>query len=104
MLITCFAALLAMPFQQPAPAQSLAPSPIARIEVTPKTRSIVAGDSIKLQARAVDASGKPVPGAIIVFTPGGGEMEGHVDSTGFFVGSTIGKTPVMVTALRPGTH
>jgi len=90
--------------QQAAPAPALAPSPIARVEITPRSRNIVAGDSIRLQARALDATGKPVPGAIIVFTAGGGQGEGKVDSTGFVVGSTIGKMPVIVTALTPGTR
>jgi len=89
-LMHLVSALLVM--QQPTtPAPALAPSPIARIEIMPRTRNIVAGDSVKLQARALDASGQPVPGAVIVFTATGGQGEGTVDSTGFVVGSTIGK-------------
>src|SRR5512133_509735 len=103
-IVHVVAALLAMHQpQQTAPAQPLAPSPIARIEIMPRTRNIVAGDSIKLQARPLDAAGKPVPGAIIIFTATGGQTEGKVDSTGFVGGSTIGKMPVIVTALTPGT-
>ncbi len=101
-LMHLVSALLVM--QQPTtPAPALAPSLIARIEITPRTRNIVAGDSVRLQARALDASGQPVPGAVIVFTPTGGQGEGTVDSTGFVVGSTIGKMPMIVTAFTPGT-
>src|SRR5947209_642502 len=104
-IVHVVAALLTMQQpQQAAPAPKLAPSPIARIEVTPRTRNIVAGDSIRLQARALDAAGKPVPGAIILFSATGGQSEGRIDSTGFVVASTIGKMPVIVTALTPGTR
>ncbi|MEP6491061.1 MAG: Ig-like domain-containing protein [bacterium] len=96
-------ALLALQ-QQQAPTPSLPASPIARIEVTPRVRNIVAGDSIRLQARALDAAGNAVPGAQIVFTPRGGQMEGKIDSTGFVVGSAIGRMPFIVTAFVPGTR
>jgi len=105
-MLTAFAlaaALLALQ-QQQAPSAPLPASPIARIEITPRVRSIVAGDSVRLQARALDAVGRPVPGAQIVFTPRGGQMEGKIDSTGFVVGSTIGRMPFIVTAFVPGTR
>ena len=49
MLITHAVAVLfalQQPQQQAAP--TLPPSPVTRIEITPRTRNIVAGDSIKL--------------------------------------------------------
>jgi hypothetical protein len=105
MLIThVFVAALLAAQQQQAQTPSLPPSPIARIDVTPKVRNIVAGDSIRLQARALDAGGKPVPDAHIVFTARGGQMEGTIDSTGFVVGSSIGRMPFIVTAFVPGTR
>src|SRR3954471_16619004 len=95
-------ALLASQQQQAAP--QLPPSPIIRIEIAPRARTLVAGDSMRLQARALDANGQPVPGAVIHFTMRGGQMEGSIDSTGFVVGSTIGKLPFNVTAVVPGTR
>jgi hypothetical protein len=104
MLIThALAALFAtqQPQQQAAP---LPPSPVVRIEITPRTRNIVAGDSIKLAGRALDASGKPVPDARVIFTARGGQMEGKIDSSGFIVGSSIGKMPITVAAILPGVR
>jgi len=104
MLIThALAALFAVqqPQQQAAP---LPPSPVVRIEITPRARNIVAGDSIKLAGRALDASGKPVPDARVIFTARGGQMEGKIDSSGFIVGSSIGKMPITVAAILPGVR
>src|SRR5262245_37996511 len=100
-LIHTFAALLAM--QQPAPQQALPPSPVKRIEVTPRTRTVVAGDSMKLSARALDAAGQVVPNATVVFRITAGQGEGNIDSLGTVIGSTIGKMPTHVVALVPGT-
>ena len=49
---------------------------VKRIEVTPRVRDVVAGDSIVLQARAVDASGRPVENARILYNMRGGSGEG----------------------------
>src|SRR5215203_2730401 len=98
------AAALAV-FQNPQPpAQPLPPSPVTRIEITPRTTTIVAGDSMRLQARALDANGRPVTGAQIFFTARGGTGEGAIDSTGFLIGSTIGKMPIGVSAILPGVR
>ena len=97
MLILLSAALLQATPQLPA-------SPVTRIEITPRVRTIVAGDSMRFQARALDANGKVVPDAHISFTMRGGSGEGSIDSTGFVVASTIGKMPFIVTAIVPGTR
>ena len=83
---------------------TLPPSPIARIEVTPRTRTVTAGDSIRLRARAVDASGQAVSGANIFFSQRAGFCQGVVDSTGMLVASSVGKFPLTVTAIVPGTR
>jgi hypothetical protein len=54
---------LAIAVQQP-PA-TMPPSPVKRIEVQPSTRTITAGDSVWLVARALGADGKPVPDAVL---------------------------------------
>jgi hypothetical protein len=100
MLILLSAALLTAQAQQPT--TPLPPSPVTKIEITPRTRTIVAGDSMRFHARALDASGNPVADAPIVFTWRGGSGEGSIDSTGFVVASTIGRMPFIVTAIVPG--
>ena len=99
-------ALLALVHQPPVQAQpaTLAPSPVARIIVTPATRTVTAGDSIQLVAQAVDADGKPVPGAIIRFHALGGEGQAGIDSTGKIIASSVGKVPMNVVALVAGAR
>src|SRR6185369_3888439 len=103
-MLTCIiAALLTAPQQTPQQ-PTLTASPVARIEVTPRVRTVVAGDSIRLQGRALDASGRPVANARVVFNANGGQMEGRVDTTGMLVASTIGKMPIIVAAIVPGAR
>ena len=83
---------------------ALPPSPVARIEVTPRNRTVTAGDSIRLRARAVDAAGQTVSGAKLFFSQRAGGMTGVVDSTGMLVAGAVGKFPLTVTAIVPGTR
>lgn len=92
--------LLALQQQQP---PALPPSPIARVIVTPPVREITAGDSIRISVRALDASGKPVNNAIVRYTMRGGTNEGRIDTSGMVVASSVGKLPLNVVALVPGT-
>lgn len=87
--------------QQPAPPP---PSPIARIRVTPAAPVIAAHDSLRLTAEALDAQGRPVPGARILFRPAGGRFEGTVDSTGLVRSGATGTLPVSVVAVVPGSR
>ena len=98
-------ALLAL-LQQPAPAQpqTLAPSPVARIVVSPAARTITAGDSIQLSAQALDANGRLVPNAIVRFQATGGEGQAGIDSTGKIVASSVGKVPINIVALVAGAR
>ncbi|HEV8234574.1 MAG TPA: hypothetical protein VGP84_08235, partial [Gemmatimonadaceae bacterium] len=63
---------LLLVMQQPAPQSS--PN-IARVVVTPQAPVVVAGDTLRLHARAVDAAGRPIEGALILFQPAGGFFE-----------------------------
>src|SRR6185436_18171606 len=65
---------------------------------------IAAGDSITFSAEALDAAGRPVPNAIIRFVAQGGQGEGGLDSTGKLVASSVGKMPINVVAMVPGTR
>src|SRR5262245_47250669 len=94
-------ALVQQPQQQP---EALQPSPVARIEITPRVREVVAGDSVRYEARALDASGKVVQSARVSFRARGGQGEGTIDTTGKVVASSVGKMPISVIALVPGAR
>jgi hypothetical protein len=94
--------MLAAVLQQPA--QQPPPSPVAQIRVTPAAPVIAAHDSLQLTAEALDAQGRPVPGARILFRPAGGWFEGTVDSTGLVHSGTTGTLPVSVVAVVPGSR
>jgi hypothetical protein len=101
MILTVFALLA---FQQQGPQTStLPPSPIAKVVVTPTQRTVTVGDSLQLQAEAVDASGQRVVGATIRFVPAGAWFEGSVDSTGLVRAGAVGTLPVSAVAIVPGT-
>lgn len=89
--------------QQPQPGNALPPSPVARIELTNRVQKLTAGDSVDLQARALDANGQPVPSARIFFSSRSDFGEGRVDSTGRVVASSVGKLPINIVAIVPGT-
>lgn len=88
------AALQGAPPQLPA-------SPVARIVITPATREVQQGDTVRFSARALDATGNPVPGARIIFAQPGGEG-GEIDSTGVLVASTTGVLTSAVVAIVEG--
>lgn len=78
--------------QQP---QQQAPSPIARVEVSPATASLQVGQKLQFSARALDAAGQPVPDVRINWFDGGGQ--GDIDSTGLLTAGYRGT--VLVTAV-----
>src|SRR5687767_9480593 len=80
------------------------PSPIAKVVVTPAQPRVTSQDTLRLTARALDASGQPVAGARIRFLPAGGYFEGRVDSTGLVEAGSTGTLPVSVVAFVPGTR
>ncbi|HET9453618.1 MAG TPA: Ig-like domain-containing protein [Gemmatimonadaceae bacterium] len=101
-----YALALVAVFQQQTQTQQPAapPSPVARLVVLPASRTMVAGDTLRLTARALDASGNPVSGALIRFQAAGGRFEGTVDSAGLVRSGSTGTIPVAVIALVPGTR
>ncbi|HET7470456.1 MAG TPA: Ig-like domain-containing protein [Gemmatimonadales bacterium] len=83
-------------------AQSTAAAPApARLEITPARRELAVGDSLQLSARALDASGKAIPDATIIFRPEG-LAAATVDSTGLVRAGGVGDILILVTALIPG--
>ena len=81
--------------------QQGATASVARVEVTPARPEVAAGDSLQLSAHALDAAGKPVPDATIVFKPEG-LAAAQVDSTGLIRAGGVGEALVIVTAIAPG--
>jgi hypothetical protein len=70
------------------PTAVVAPSPIARVEVTPGGGEVPIGGALKFTARALDANGQVVPRAEIGWFVGGDV--GDVDTTGVFTGGYQG--------------
>ena len=93
-------ALLALQEQQPA-----APTlEIARIIVSPASRSMVAGDTLRLRAEARDARNNVIPGVTFRYRLGGSaRFEGRVDSLGLVTAGSTAILPVTVTATSPNT-
>jgi len=84
---------LALAIQQPAP------SPVARIVVTPAEPVVVAGDSMLLRAQALDAGGRPVLGARVrCFGQG---FEGLADTSCIVRAGFRGTLPVRLVATVP---
>jgi hypothetical protein len=87
-----------------AAAQDAPVTQVARIAVTPTPPVMVAGDTLRLHAQALDTNGRPVPGVRILFNSAGGFFEAAVDSTGLVTSGATGTIPVMVTAVLPGVR
>jgi hypothetical protein len=96
-LMMSLASLSFLTAQQP---DSASKSP--RLEVTPARLELAVGDSLQLSARALDASGRPIPDATIFFRPEG-LAAAQVDSTGMVRAGGVGDVLVLVTALVPGS-
>ena len=103
-MLTGLLALAALMQQAPqAPASSLAASPVARIAFASGTElTMVAGDSVRLAARALDAKGEPVPNANIRYFLTGGYFEGSVDTSGLVRSGATGSIVVGAVATVPG--
>ncbi len=74
---------------------------IERLRITPVTRAVAVGDSLRLVVQALDASGNVVPGVTIRFTAQGGRFQGTVDSSGFVRGGAPGTVPIAIAATTP---
>jgi hypothetical protein len=76
---------------------------IAKVVVQPGLKiTVAAQDTLRISATAVDAEGKPVPGAVVRFFGQGGRFEGEVDSTGLVRSGSTGTITVTVVARVPG--
>ncbi|MHB1328122.1 MAG: Ig-like domain-containing protein [Gemmatimonadales bacterium] len=73
------------------------PRTIARVQIEPAGAEISIGDTLMLTARALDADGRVIDGAVVRWLQSGGVFEGSVDSTGRVVGGATGT--IVATAL-----
>jgi hypothetical protein len=73
--------------------------PPVKVVVTPATRELHPGDTLRLRGEARDADGKPVAARIFYFQQGG-RFEGTVDTTGLVTAGATGGLTIVVTA-RP---
>ncbi|MEO8620864.1 MAG: Ig-like domain-containing protein [bacterium] len=93
--------LTMLALQQP---QSAAPVPeIARIIVSPPSRSMIAGDTLRLRAEARDAQNNVIPGVTFRYRLGAAaRFEGRVDSLGLVTAGSTSTLPITVTATLAG--
>jgi hypothetical protein len=96
--------VLALQQQPQTPPTPSAPSPISHVTITPETRTMTAGDTLRFSAQAVDSSGGPVANALIRFVGSGGRFEGRVDSAGLVSAGSTGVLGVTAIASVPGTR
>ncbi|WP_411279155.1 Ig-like domain-containing protein [Gemmatimonas sp.] len=76
---------------------------IARLVITPASRTITAGDTMRLRAEARDAQGNLLSGVTFRYRlSGAARFEGRVDSLGLLTASSTAILPVTVTATMPG--
>ncbi len=93
-------ALLTLPFS---PLIAQQPPAIARIVVSPASRTMTAGDTLRLRAEARDAQGNVIPNVTFRYRLGGSaRFEGRVDSLGLVTSGSTAILPVTVTATLPG--
>lgn len=76
---------------------------IARLVITPASRTVTAGDTMRLRTEARDTQGNVLSGVTFRYRLGGAaRFEGRVDSTGLLTASSTAILPVTVTATMPG--
>jgi predicted secreted protein len=97
-------ASLVLALATPLFAGSAQPAPkIARLVITPASRTMVAGDTMRLRTEARDAQGNVLAGVTVRYRLGGSaRFEGRVDSLGLITASSTAILPVTVTATLPG--
>ena len=81
-----------------ATAQPAAGPAVASIQILPRERTMTARDTMRLRARALDAQGNDVPGAVIRFSRAGGYFEGTVEPDGLVRSGSTGTIPLTVSA------
>ena len=73
-----------------------------RLVVTPSAPRMHAGDTLRLSARVVDASGQPIANASYRYQLVGGDNQAGVDSTGLITATAPGTTGITAVAIVAG--
>lgn len=74
---------------------------VARIAISPATRQVSAGDTIRFTAQALDAQGNHVSGVRVRFNMVRGEG-GEIDSAGVLITGSTGVIAASASAIMPG--
>lgn len=74
----------------------------ARLVVSPARPVVMVGDSVRIAAQLVDAAGKPVEGARILYADASSSETGSVGRDGMFRGVAMGPSPIVVTGVVTG--
>ncbi len=75
---------------------------IASLRITPSKPVIIAHDTLRIRAEALDASGAVVGSARIRFVTAGFANAGQVDTTGLISTASPGTLPISIIATAPG--
>ena len=79
-----------------------APTPVARVVLATPNPSVAVGDSIRLEARALDAAGRPIPEAkIVLHTVGPAQVA--IGEDGWARAGSVGDVAFLATAIVPET-
>src|SRR3989475_4058801 len=97
MLLPAFLSLVAL---QQSTSTAAPPQQIAKVEVQPSGGEVPIGGKLKFTARALDAAGRPVPGAQIGWYDNA--MQGEVDPPAAFTAGYQGYSRVTAAASAPG--
>ena len=79
-----------------------APTPVARVVLGTPNPRVAVGDSIRLEGRALDANGRPIPEASIVFRTVG-PAQAVLGEDGWARAGSVGDVAFLATAIVPGT-
>src|SRR6187402_3562251 len=92
---------LAVAMAVPAALRAQQPT-VAKIIVTPASPTVVVGETVRLEAQAVDSAGHVVPNVTIRFQRSGGIFEGGVNQTGVVSAGAPGTITVNISAIVEG--
>ncbi|MBI3792489.1 MAG: Ig-like domain-containing protein [Gemmatimonadetes bacterium] len=74
----------------------------ARLVITPARPSVAVGDTVRIKAQLVDAQGKAVEGAKILYADASQSETGSVNREGLFTGVAMGPSPIVVSGVVTG--
>ena len=75
---------------------TIAPDPVAAVDVTPASSSIIAGSTVQLVATPKNASGQPLTGRTVVWSSGSPSLA-SVSSSGMVTGLAAGNVVIIAT-------